>query len=87
MPRRIIKTTANSRRGAKRTGTSPRDENRANAAKTKKSVFRRAGPLAQTRRRPRKIQKTAQSRRAPRKTYKAPHTQRRGRQTPPNRPS
>ena len=87
MPRRTIKTTANSRRGAKRAKTSPRDENRANAAKTKKSVSRRACPLAQTRRRPRKIHETAQSRPAPRKTYEAPHTQRRGRQTPPRRPS
>ena len=87
MPRRIIKTTANSRRGAKRAKTSPRDENRENAAKTKKSVFRRAYPRAQTRRRQRTIQKTAQSRRALPKTYEAPHTQRRGRQTPPHRPS
>ena len=37
MPRRTIKTAANSRRGAKRAKTSPRDENRENAAKTKKS--------------------------------------------------
>ena len=87
MTRRIIKTTANSRRGAKRAKTSPRDENRANAAKTKKSVFSRACPRAQTRRRPRKIQKTTQSRRAPRKTYEVPHPPRRGRQTPPRRPS
>lgn len=64
-----------------------REENGAHARKTKKSVFRRACPRAQTRRRPRKIQKTTQSRRAPRKTYEAPHTQRRGRQTPPRRPS
>lgn len=87
MPRRTIKTAANSRRGAKRAKTSPRDENRANVAKTKKSVSRRACPHAQTRRHPRKIQKTTQSRRAPRKTYEAPHIQRRGRQTPPRRPS
>ena len=59
-----------------------RKENGAHARKTKKSVSRRACPLAQTRRRPRKIQKTTQSRRAPRKTYEAQHTPRRGRQKP-----
>lgn len=64
-----------------------RAEDGARARKTKKSVFRRACPRAQTRRRPRKIQKTTQSRRAPRKTYEAQHTPRRGRQKPPRRPS
>lgn len=57
MPRRTIKTTANSRRGAKRAKTSTRDENRANAAKTKKSVSPNAKPHAATRRPLRRIEK------------------------------
>lgn len=57
MPRRTIKTTANSRRGAKRTGNPPRGENSARAPKTKKSVSPNAKPHAATRRPLRRIEK------------------------------
>ena len=77
MPRRTIKTAANSRRGAKRAKTSPRDENRANAAKTKKSVSRRACLRAQTRRRLVKSGKPRKAAAPPKQTPRAPNARKR----------